>query len=475
MRRLGSIRWRLQLWHGLLLAVVLGGFLLTAWRLERATLLERVDQELEERISVLSGALRAGPQEAPSARPEPGADPLLTEPRPAPDEPAGLRDLRLPPRDARLFEGRPEQMFYYVIWGRADSARSEGAPNEVPPPRRIGGPRDSRLRGTLRERYHFAPPVDCILVGRDIRSDLADLRRTMGWLMAAGAVVLLFGIAGGWWVSGRALRPIRDISEAAARIAEGDLSRRIRAREARSELDDLVRVLNETFSRLQSSFARQARFTADASHELRTPVSVILTQTQSALARERAPAEYRESLAACQRAAQRVRRLIDSLLLLARLDSGPAAARRPCALDQIAAEAADLVRPLAAERGVDLEIETEPAPCRGGADELVQVASNLLSNAVEYNRPGGKVLVRVRREAEAAVLEVIDNGIGIDPAEMPHVFERFFRADRARQAEGGHVGLGLAISKGIVEAHGGAILAASRPGMGSTFTVRIPR
>ena len=142
-------------------------------------------------------------------------------------------------------------------------------------------------------------------------------------------------------------------------------------------------MLNDTFARLGASFARQTQFTADASHELRTPLSVVLTQTQAALARERPAAEYRESLAACQRAAQRMRRLTESLLTLARLDSGETAAtREPCDLDWIARDAIELLRPLAQEQSVTLEVESTPARCEGNVEQLGQVVTNLVSNAI---------------------------------------------------------------------------------------------
>ena len=152
--------------------------------------------------------------------------------------------------------------------------------------------------------------------------DLAAMRRLALWLTAAGAAVLLLGLAGGWWVATRAIRPIEAISATAVKIAGGDLSQRINAADTDSELGRLAGVLNSTFARLEAAFAQQARFTSDASHELRTPVSVILSQTQTALSRERTSPEYREALEACQRAARRMKTLTESLLELARLDAG---------------------------------------------------------------------------------------------------------------------------------------------------------
>jgi heavy metal sensor kinase len=324
--------------------------------------------------------------------------------------------------------------------------------------------------------FFYTPPGERFLVGRDISDELAGMRR-FAWLLAsAGAVVSLLGLAGGWWVSTRALSPIAAISAAAAKISTGDLAQRIQTADTSSELGNLARVLNDTFARLQASFERQAQFTADASHELRTPVSVVLTQTQSALARERPAAEYRESLAACQRAAQRMRRLTESLLTLARLDSGEATTtREPCDLDRLACEAAELLRPIAEEQRVTLEFESTPTRCEGNAEQLGQVVTNLVSNAIGYNRPGGSVRVKVAAESGAAVLTVTDTGQGIAPEDLPHVFERFYRADNSRNRRtGGGAGLGLAICKAIADAHHATLEVASTQGQGSTFALRIP-
>jgi len=358
---------------------------------------------------------------------------------------------------------------------RHSSSLSPSAPPDVPRPLRKPGPPAFRSRGTLRECFHYAPSGECILVGRDTAADLADIRRSAWMLGGAGCAVLLLGLAGGWWVGARALRPIADISATAARIANGDLTQRIRTTDTESELGRLAHDLNDTFARLQASFARQAQFTADASHELRTPVSVVLTQTQSALAREHPAGEYRESLAACQRAAQRMRSLIECLLTLARLDSADTpAATKPCELDRLSREVVELLLPLANEQGVQLEVNLSPAHCLANADQLAQVVNNLLSNAIHYNRPGGTVRVAVYCEPTTAVLTVSDTGLGIPPEDIPHIFERFYRADKARSGAQGHAGLGLAITKAIVEAHGGSIEVASEPGQGSVFTVRLP-
>ncbi len=237
----------------------------------------------------------------------------------------------------------------------------------------------------------------------------------------------------------------------------------------------LAGVLNSTFGRLEAAFAHQARFTSDASHELRTPVSVILSQTQSALTRERSAAEYRDALQACQRAAQRMRKLTESLLELARLDAGQEPMRRqPFDLARVTRECVEMVRPLAAERGVQLHCELSPVQCPGDAERISQVATNLLSNAICFNRPGREVRISTRPEDGHAVLIVADTGQGIPAEDLPHIFERFYRVDKARSGTQGRTGLGLAISKAIIDAHSGVIEVSSQPGAGSAFKVKLP-
>jgi signal transduction histidine kinase len=337
MRFFHSVRWRLQLWHGLLLVLALAGFGFTAWELQRENQLSRVDRELEQRMGIIEGAMRPGKADA--GPPQPGK-------------------LRLSPREQSLFDGLPGQVFYYVIWLRDGQqwGISEAAPAGVQRPDKMPGPPVFRSRGVFRECFHDTPDGECVLVGRNIGDEVAGIRSTAWLLAGAGVAVLVLGLACGWWIAARALRPIAQISATAKKISAGDLGQRIPPADSESELGRLSGDLNHTFARLQAAFARQEQFTADAAHELRTPVAVVLTQTQSALARERPAAEYRESLAACQRAAQRMRGLIESLLMLARFDSlETPEALENCDLSRIATESVSLLKPLADENNVRLD------------------------------------------------------------------------------------------------------------------------
>jgi two-component system, OmpR family, sensor kinase len=322
----------------------------------------------------------------------------------------------------------------------------------------------------------MTPPREIILVGRNISADLADIHR-IGWSLACvGCVVLVLGLAGGWLLASKAIQPIEDISATAVKISAGDLSQRINAADTDNELGRLAAVLNSTFARLESSFAQQQQFTSDAAHELRTPVSVMLTQTQTSLNRERSAPEYRDTVETCQRAAQRMRRLIESLLELSRLDAGQESMKRmPFDLARATADCVEHVRPLAANRGITIKTDLPATECRGDSERLSQVITNLLTNAIHYNHENGEVRVAARTENGFAVVTVSDTGPGIAPEHLPHIFERFYRADPARTTSQGRTGLGLAISKSIVEAHGGTLDVTSQPGSGAKFTMRIPR
>ncbi len=296
------------------------------------------------------------------------------------------------------------------------------------------------------------------------------------WSLAAvGGVILLCGLAGGWWLAAGAIRPIEDISGTAVKIAAGDLSQRISIDDTENELGRLAGVLNSTFARLEAAFAQQGQFTADAAHELRTPVTVILTQTQTALKHQRDADEYRGTIEACQRAAQRMRRLLESLLELTRLDAGQEPMRqRRFDLAHTVRDCVELVQPLASEREIKIQSELPTLESVGDPERLAQVFTNLLTNAIHYNKDNGLVRVTVQRQNGSALVSVTDTGRGISAEDLPRVFERFYRADKSRSGAAGQNGLGLSISKAIVEAHGGAIEVTSQPGHGTNFTVRLP-
>jgi len=343
----------------------------------------------------------------------------------------------------------------------------------------MGQPGPAWMHGTFREIQSDISATDrgieeSILVGKNVAPELHELHLIALTLTGVGVGILLLGLTVGGRLVSQALKPIEAISATAAKISAGDLAQRINVAEAESELGQLAAVLNSTFARLETAFAQQKQFAADAAHELRTPVAVMLTQTQTALNRERSAPEYRDTVAACQRAAQRMRRLIESLLALARFEAGQEILRRQSFdLAQTVAECADLVQPLAAERGVKITVESRPLQITGDAERLAQVVTNLLTNGIQFNQPGGEVRAQLETNNGLAVLTVSDTGQGIAAENLPRGFGRFFRAEHARTGAA-NAGLGLAICQAIVAAHGGTIDVASVAGAGTTFTVRLP-
>jgi heavy metal sensor kinase len=497
---LNSIRWRLQVWYGLILLFILAGFGFTAYQMERTRRLRAIDDELQRRIAAVSGAFgqsvgdRRGPPGGPGnfrppfERPDGGEPPDDTDQsdgpprRPAPNarprDPNGPRigDFRLSPRAAALFDETDTNAFYYVIWRRdgVQLAGSTNAPSGLAKPDASGEehPRAATI-GDQRQMFHFTPPGEVMVVGHNLAPELKDLRRTALRLTAVGGAVLLLGLAGGWWLASRAIRPIRSISDTAARISAGDLSQRINAADRESEFGELSDVLNSTFARLEAAFAQQKQFASDAAHELRTPISVLLTQTQSVLNRERSPEEYRQSLHACQRAAQRMRRLIESLLELARLDAGQEQMKHTCFnLSQLVKERVNEIQPLADQRDITMTCDLPDVEYTGDSERLGRVITNLLTNAIHYNRDAGKVYVGIGARNGTIVVDIADTGEGIPVDELPKLFKRFYRAEKSRTD--GRSGLGLAISKAIVEAHGGTITVASEVDKGTCFEIRLP-
>jgi len=390
------------------------------------------------------------------------------------------RKIRLSPRTLSLFDPPGENGFYYGIWSRRGTllVSSTNAPGGLAFPQRP--PADTSLQiqvhGTRREAYQFTEIGECVLAGRSIVADSAALRRFAWLLLGAGGTVLALGLGGGWVLSSRALRPVEKIGLAASRISQGNLAERIDIADTDSELGRLAGVLNSTFARLEAAFAQQKQFTTDASHELRTPIAVLISETQTTLARERTAAEYRATVEACLDTAQQMKRLTHSLLTLARYDAGQETIERhPADLATEARTCADLVASLARERDVKIHCSLSPAPILGDTDRLGQVILNLLTNAIQYNRDQGKIHISTRTENADALLVVADAGQGISAEDLPHIFERFYRTDKSRTRAQGHWGLGLAITKAIVEAHGGSIQVTSQPGVGTEFTVRLPR
>jgi heavy metal sensor kinase len=314
-----------------------------------------------------------------------------------------------------------------------------------------------------------------IAVGRstgDIDESLAGLIRT---LVIAGPLTLVLAGAGGIFLAQRALKPVDQMTRTAHEIEESDLSQRIPV-QSKDELGRLASTLNQMIERLEKAFKRQQQFTADASHELRSPLSVIQAESTLALNKERSANEYKHSLEVVENEAEHMAKVIDQLLTLARADSGK---------EQLSIEKIDLGELLASivenaeilcrDKGIEFRSNlTDSILVSGDRAKLRELFLNLLDNAIRYSPDGGTISLILRRVESMAVISITDTGIGIPEKDIPHIFERFYRVDKARSREQGGAGLGLSICKYIVEAHGGKIEVTSQPGTGSTFSVWLP-
>lgn len=312
-------------------------------------------------------------------------------------------------------------------------------------------------------------------------------------LLAIGALGVLLALQGGWLIAGRALRPISSVTETASTIAESprtdrSLAGRLPIPPGDDEVAQLTSTFNRMLDRIEAEFGRRQRFVADASHELRTPLAAIRGNLDVLTMQLRRVAASPEGNGAGRQAAiadgiddltceaARMARLLDDLLFLARADDahgGALSAVGPVRLDDLARDTARAAGGLVHGQTLSVDAPT-PVTVAGDRDRLAQVLWVLLDNALRHTDAGHAVTVRVAVDGPQAALIVADEGTGIAPDDLPHVFDRFFRADEARGRASGGSGLGLAIAQTIAEQHGGTITAESSPGAGSAFTVRLP-
>ncbi len=298
------------------------------------------------------------------------------------------------------------------------------------------------------------------------------------WLLLISTPLAIgLALAGGYWLSGRALQPVRQITERARSIGAEELSLRLEVPQADDEMRSLTETLNEMLARIESSFKKIKQFTADASHELRTPVAIIRTTAEVALRHKRDQAEYQQSLIDILEEAKRTGFLLDDLLDLARSDSpGWQFAKEPANIAEIIEKAHAKTQVLAAEKSISfsLQINARNVCVEGDPEALSRMFLVLFDNAVKYTPVGGHVAAFFSVQEGAPVFEVRDSGIGIPKDALTHIFERFFQADASRTQNGGGFGLGLAIAKAIANAHQAEIQAESQDGKGSVFRICFP-
>jgi heavy metal sensor kinase len=297
------------------------------------------------------------------------------------------------------------------------------------------------------------------------------LTRWGWWLALLLPLVAVLAGAGGSWISGRALAPVDRMTRAVKEISLSSLNRRLEVPTGDDELRRLATTFNEMLARLEGAVADMVRFTAEAAHELRTPVSVVRGTAELALARPRTTVEYHQALGEVLLESERMSVLVADLLALARADAGvDAPASAVVDLGDLAEEAARDFRSVCAQRGLTFDVQSTAGTVRGSRESLRRLIVILLDNATKYTPTGGAVRLR----AERGRLEVADTGPGIDFDEQPRVFDRFYRGTAARLHPGGS-GLGLSIARTIVERHGGAIRVQSAPpALGTVVEVRFP-
>jgi heavy metal sensor kinase len=450
-----GIRWKLTLWYALVLAALLTAFSATVYWTVRHHLLQNLDRELVEELTDVRFEV------------ERAADT------------AGL----LVWLDRRF--ARHESFDYQIL--RPDGGRfftSERMADRVfpVPTSPTGQPDFETVTIGPSERWRVVsmavPGPDVPLTVQVARSLAAFERDSQALLWAfllAGPLTVLATLAAGYFLASRTLAPIRRMNDTARHISAERLDRRIVVDNPGDELGQLAGTLNDMLDRLEQSFAEMQRFTADAAHELRTPLAVIRTEAEVALRSPRSSDEYGRVLENVLEETVRLSQMADQLLFLCRQDAGlNPPAHSPVPLGRLLEEIVSNMRLVAQEKGVALSLAGGDGCTAAGDDkQFRRVFYNLIDNAIKYTSTGGDIRVGCRQENGAVVVTVADTGIGIPEEHLSRIFDRFYRVDAARSGEAG-AGLGLAICRSVVKGAGGNITVRSLPGKGSTFEVRLP-
>jgi two-component system, OmpR family, heavy metal sensor histidine kinase CusS len=454
-----SIGVRLTAWYALILVLTFAVTGVGLWLTIRDSIHDRVDEDLRSRVAALRTALA-------NDHATQGAASLNEQLK----EAIGLT----PGLQVRIAER-----------GRSIGQWPAGGSWSVPPPdpARLAadGATHTRLLSGRPVRFLAAPlSVGGRLWSVEIGTPIDELYETLDeftWsVLIASPLVLLLASAGGYWVSRRALAPVARITRMAQAIGTHNLAGRLPLRGVDDELDRLSDTLNGMFARLDDAFRRVTEFSADASHELRTPLAIIRTTAEVTRGRPRTEAEYAAALDRILAESERTSQVIDDLLMLARADAdADRMVMEPMDLAETVREACDQGRILADASSVRFRADLPPAcPAVGEAQALRRLFLILVDNAVKYTPAGGAVNVAMTAEGGGATIEVRDTGVGIPAADVPRIFERFYRVATDRSRQTGGVGLGLAIARWIASCHGGTIAVESQPGAGSVFRVTLP-
>jgi heavy metal sensor kinase len=470
---LDSVRVRLTLWYVGVLALVLVGFSVVLYVMVSRSLYGDLDDNL--RLSLETVAVKLV-RESVEGRPERQAaldaiNELSTREAAAVFNASGV-----------LVAEQPARGGIHAPTPAADSLRA-GEIHLETETQRVGGYAFNRRVASQRVQVSAQNGSDILVVSASfepVTDKLGDIRDTL-YFIVPGAL-LLSGL-GGWFLARRSLSSVVAMSERARRISAENLEQRLPVANPRDELGRLASTFNELLARLNESFSHQRRFMADASHELRTPLSVMRTATDVTLEREgRSEAEYRDALKIIDEQARRLSRIVEDMFTLARADVGRQGLR-PCDfyLDELVMEAARAAGVLASRKEVEVVVDPAPeTPFHGDEGLLRQMLLNLLDNAVKHTQAGGSVHLGLARSYKLLTITVSDTGTGIPDEAQPHIFERFYRVDKARsRAEAAHAGssgagLGLSIARWIAEAHGGGLELRRSGTDGSTFVASLP-
>ena len=319
-----------------------------------------------------------------------------------------------------------------------------------------------------------------VVVGSSLEPTDEELESLRGILAYVVPLSLVIAGIGGWFLAGRSLAPVVTMADRARRIGVENLSERLPVANPRDELGLLAGTFNELLGRLEGSLVQQRQFMADASHELRTPVTIARTAASVALQQpSREEPEYREALEIIEQETTRLSRIVDDMFTLTRADAGNYPLReQPMYLDEVVDDVVRKARIVATTRGVSIACETEhPAPFTGDEDLVRRLLINVLDNAIRYSPTGGAVRVALDRSASSYAVSISDQGPGIADEVQPRIFERFYRVDAARTHDGisdGGAGLGLALARWIAREHGGDVTLAASSRLGSTFVITLP-
>ncbi len=323
--------------------------------------------------------------------------------------------------------------------------------------------------------YRDGRLTEIIQLGTQLHYVQKNLSHFEKYLLIALPIVLVLGTLGGWILARRSLSPIGYIVAKAESITSQNLSERLIPRGTDDEMDDLIRTINEMISRLESSFKRMAEFTADASHELKTPICAMRGEAEVLLLKERKAEEYQEGLANFIEQFDHLNQMINDLILLSKVDTTEVALKMtPLRLDLLIKDLCNFFQILAEQKNIALETgPLEEVTVMGDKVRLQQLFTNLIDNAIKYTSRGG-IHVTVEKDEDAVAVKVSDTGMGIPEEEREKIFKRFYRMDKSRSRETGGVGLGLSIAEWIAHAHQGRIEVDSKISQGSTFIVYLP-